>query len=393
LTERYDALVIGGGPGGATAALLLAQAGRSVALVERKAFPRRKVCGEYLSATNLPLLERLGVADDFRQLAGPEVCEVGLFAGNSILRSRLPRPTDSHWGRALGRESLDTLLVQRAAKAGAAIFQPCAAKALRWVGEEYICQVAGDDRERELRALLVVAAHGFWEPGPLSTQPVPSRPADGDLLAFKAHFRGSRLPDGLMPLLAFPGGYGGMVHTGGDRVSLSCCVRRSQLAALRNGDVNEAGEVILRHVRASCHGVREALDGARLEGPWLAAGPLRPGIRVRANGGIYLVGNAAGEAHPVIAEGISMAMQSAWLLANRLLAQKPRSLADRHAVGRGYAADWRRHFRPRLRSAAFFAHWAMRPRAVAIAQPFLRSWPAILSFGARLSGKAMRIVG
>jgi flavin-dependent dehydrogenase len=56
MEQRCDALVIGGGPAGATAALLLARAGWSVVLLERKAFPRRKVCGEYLSATSLPLL-------------------------------------------------------------------------------------------------------------------------------------------------------------------------------------------------------------------------------------------------------------------------------------------------------------------------------------------------
>ena len=46
----------------ATAAILLARAGWSVVVIERKDFPRRKVCGEYLSATNLPLLEQLGVS-------------------------------------------------------------------------------------------------------------------------------------------------------------------------------------------------------------------------------------------------------------------------------------------------------------------------------------------
>ena len=36
----------------------------------------------------------------------------------------------------------------------------------------------------------------------------------GDLLGFKAHFRHARLPAGLMPLVLFPGGYGGMVNAG-----------------------------------------------------------------------------------------------------------------------------------------------------------------------------------
>ncbi len=68
---KHDAIVIGGGPAGATAALLLARAGWSVAVVEKDEFPRRKVCGEFISATSMPLLHELGLLDDFVQRAGP----------------------------------------------------------------------------------------------------------------------------------------------------------------------------------------------------------------------------------------------------------------------------------------------------------------------------------
>lgn len=392
--DRHDIIVIGGGPGGAAAALLLARAGRSVALIERKVFPRRKVCGEYLSATNRPLLETLGIGQAFVENAGPEVTDVGLFAGELTLQAPLPRPDSHGWGRALGRETLDALLVAQAQRHGATILQPFTAREILSDGAEYRVRLSPDG---ELRAPVVVAAHGFWEPGSLITQPRASRPRSGDLLGFKAHFRDTRLPSGLMPLLAFPGGYGGLVQTDAGRVSLSCCIRRDRLASLRSsvleaGEVGDMGEVVFQHILRSCRGVRESLGEARRDGPWLGAGPLRPGIRVRAEGGLFRVGNAAGEAHPVVAEGISMAMQSAWLLTRRLLEESPRTRDEYHALGRRYVADWRRAFAPRLRSAAFFAHWAMRPAIVAVSRPVLRQFPGILSWGARLSGKATTVV-
>src|SRR5437764_691129 len=77
----YDALILGGGPAGATAGLILARAGWRVAIAEKSVFPRRKVCGEFISATSLPLLFELGVGDEFLRLAGTEVRRVGLFEG------------------------------------------------------------------------------------------------------------------------------------------------------------------------------------------------------------------------------------------------------------------------------------------------------------------------
>ena len=77
--NRVEALVIGGGPAGATAAIALARAGWSVAIVEKAQFPRRKVCGEYISATTWPVLRELGLGPAIAARAGPAVVRVGLF--------------------------------------------------------------------------------------------------------------------------------------------------------------------------------------------------------------------------------------------------------------------------------------------------------------------------
>src|SRR5262249_7074401 len=136
-----------------------------------------------------------------------------------------------------------------------------------------------------------------------------------------------------------------------------------------------AGGAVLPYIMEVCAGVRQALSGASLHGAWLATGPLRPGGRPggRQAGGRFLVGDAAGEAHPVVAEGISMALQAGWLLAERLVwwGRLGRRARDLPAVTASYTAAWRRCFSPRLRASALLAHWAMRPVPVAASLPLL----------------------
>lgn len=111
-----DALVIGGGPSGVTTALLLADAGWSVGLVEKKKFPRRKVCGEFISVTSLSLLQKLGMEEFYLINGGPEIQKVGLYAADVILTANMPpsKTSKNLWGRALAREYLDTELMNKA---------------------------------------------------------------------------------------------------------------------------------------------------------------------------------------------------------------------------------------------------------------------------------------
>jgi flavin-dependent dehydrogenase len=393
---RYDAIVIGAGVAGAATAILLAQAGWSVAVVEKREFPRRKVCGECVAAPNLELLDALGVGAEFTSAAGPALERAAVYAGDDSLIADLPTFGRAHaFGRALAREKLDALLLARARSLGAGVWQPWAAVDVRRRDGLHVCRLVsqspGAREEAALHAAVLIDAHGSWERAPSAHARERRAPAASDLFAFKANYASARLPRGLLPVLAFDGGYGGMVVADDDQLTLACCVRRDRLRGWRSSVPGEtAGEAVEALLLESCSGVRDALRGATRIEPWLSVGPIRPGFRPAwSESGGFAVGNAAGEAHPILGEGISMALQGAWLLCAHLERGRASLLAGgaQAGVARAYARDWRASFGRRIRWAAVCAHVAMRPSAVRALRPVLRRWPALLTAAAVIGGK------
>jgi flavin-dependent dehydrogenase len=384
LQLQYDAIIIGAGPAGASTALLLARAGWSVAIIEKKAFPRAKVCGEFISATSHSVLETFGLADIFQQQGGPEVRSVGLLAADTQIISAMPEIKNSSrpYGRALGRMVLDTELLQAAKLAGASVWQPCEVQALNKIAHLYTISLSTGN---SFTTPIVIMANGSWEK-PLETRFV-TKKFSTDFLAFKASFTNGNLALDYMPMLAFPGGYGGLINTSNDEISLSCCIRRDALEKVRKQFTGQsAGEAVLQHILQHVRGVRTILSGAILKNKWLSSGPIKPGLRTCYQNGIFYVGNIAGEAHPVIAEGISMALQSGWLLASNLLMANPSESA---LIGERYQQSWNKHFKKRITVAAIFANLAIRPWVAPLALPLIKSCPSILSLGAKWSGKTL----
>ncbi len=394
---KCDALVIGAGPAGSTVAILLAQAGWRVTLVEQHGFPRQKVCGECISAGSLTVLDTIGIGPAFHGMAGPELRYIGWMRSDSVIAADFPACTQGNYryGRALGRDRLDAALLERARVVGVDVLQPAKVCDVRGGPGNFVCEI--HVRSRETRhAGVVIDAHGSWQAGPrfagCPEGGAPSRPAkrNSDLFAFKASFENSGLTPGLLPVIALEGGYGGIVVAEDGRTTLACCIRRDRLRACRESMPGAAaGTAVAAFLRRSCRGVREALDRARPEGGWRSAGPIRPGMRLHGALNTFRVGNAAGETHPLIGEGISMGLQSASLLAGHLIRESAALFEPgrAHEVNRRYAAGWRAAFGSRLLCAAGFAHALMRPQVAARAESLLRHWPSLLTRAARWAGK------
>jgi flavin-dependent dehydrogenase len=402
-----DAIVVGGGPAGSIVAALLARAGWHVVLAEAARFPRDKVCGECLSAGALDWLDALGFGEPVAAAAGPALSSVGWLDARRELRAALPAGRGGHHrhGRALGRARLDELLLAQARALGVEVRQPARVLAIDGAPGAYRCELReprpatvpatataaaptspapGAPRSSTLRAPVVVDARGSPPDaaGPLR---------DGDLLAFKSRWRAAGLPAGHLPLLSFPGGYGGLVVAEQGWTTFALCVQRSRLRewrALRPGLA--AGAALEAGLRSHCPALEALLGGATRAAPWLACGPVRPGVRATAPGQPLRVGNAAGESHPLVGEGIAMAIQSAALLAAQLVRLGPRAYAGAaaQALRADYARAWRAAFSARLLAAAACGRTAMHPGLARPAGALLQAWPALLGTAARLAGKA-----
>src|SRR5438067_5588911 len=108
--DLFDVAVVGGGPAGCSAAIHLALGGVRVVLLETRAYPHDKLCGEFLSPECAGLLDQLALTRALRDL-GPALMDTACLSApdGTTWQSHLP-------GTALGvtRRALDHLLAQRA---------------------------------------------------------------------------------------------------------------------------------------------------------------------------------------------------------------------------------------------------------------------------------------
>src|SRR5436305_410432 len=129
-TSSYDAdvIVVGAGPGGATAAYHLAQAGVDVLALEKSQFPREKVCGDGLTPRAVKQLVAMGInpigSDGSAQQGW--IVNHGLRILGGGMRIEVPWPdlqTFPSYGLVRPRQDFDELLARAAQKAGAQLHE------------------------------------------------------------------------------------------------------------------------------------------------------------------------------------------------------------------------------------------------------------------------------
>jgi geranylgeranyl reductase family protein len=330
-----DVAVVGAGPAGATAALLLARAGVAVALLDRARLPRDKTCGGGVVARALESLPPgVGVPVE-RRLGRVESRFVD--AGIAVTVER-----ETPLVHMAMRAPLDFALAEAARAAGAVLETPCALENVGLLADH----VELETSHGPLRARFLVAADGAAGPtarvvgwtAPLATVPaleaevkVPPR-----VLA--------RFTDGARFDLGVPAGGYGWVFPKAAHLSVGVGVFARGAGRRRLRD--ELG----RYLHAVGLGEASVL---RVRG---APIPVRPRRDV-ARGRVLLAGDAAGLADPLTGEGISLAIRSGRLAAESLLAAR----LEPRAVARAYVASLRGEILGELRIARGLA-WVLYRR-------------------------------
>src|SRR5215510_11041684 len=110
-----DVIVVGAGPAGSIAALVLARAGARVRLIDRARFPRDKLCGDTLNPGSLAILDRLGISTPIRARAA---AVTGMTVTGPGARVSADYP-DGLRGASITRRDLDAMLLNAALESGA----------------------------------------------------------------------------------------------------------------------------------------------------------------------------------------------------------------------------------------------------------------------------------
>src|SRR5918999_2678017 len=111
MSEDLDAIIVGGGPAGASAGIHLAARGARVLLAEREHFPRPKLCGEFISPECLAHFARLGVAERMTAAGGAAVGETVFYT-----RSGRSAAVPSAWLGGGGGGNAPALRMRRAGR-------------------------------------------------------------------------------------------------------------------------------------------------------------------------------------------------------------------------------------------------------------------------------------
>lgn len=158
MSPDYDVAIIGGGPAGSAAAVLLAQKGRKVVVLEREKFPRFHI-GESLLPYSMGAFDRLGIRERLDATGFPKFGgEIATAAGERAVKFYFKDGFQLEHTRSyqVQRAEFDQMLLDRARECGAEIREEVSVEKVELQPDGVTLQLA----DGEVRARYVIDGSG-----------------------------------------------------------------------------------------------------------------------------------------------------------------------------------------------------------------------------------------
>lgn len=354
----YDLAIIGAGPGGCATAIVAARKGARVLLLDRGRYPRHRVCGEFVSAESLALLEDLLMSVE-RQLLhnAPRIPQARVFADGAELNFEVNPPAAS-----ISRYDLDLALWHSCLAAGVDTRDACGVRSVEGEGP-----FAVSTTTQAYQAKAVVNAAGRWSF--FTSSETRARATAERWIGIKRHFHESQ-SSATVDLYFFDGGY--------------CGVQAVSAGSNGSGQIVNASAMVRADVATDLADVFEFHPALRRRSQdWepvteqVTTSPLVFHKPEPLLGRVLQVGDAATFVDPFIGDGISMALRSGQLAAECLQTFFRGALSLERAAA-GYEELYSKRLAPVFRASSVLRRLLQFPAVVRRpAMSLLQHTPAI----------------
>ncbi len=372
-----DVVIVGAGPAGSLAAIVLARVGLSVRVLDRALFPRAKLCGDTVNPGAMRVLTQhvrtACLIDRARRIDGMLVTG----PGEASVRGEYG---PGICGYAIERRALDQFLVEEARASGARVEPACAVDEALVVGGRVTgVRVRTARGHTTMPARMVIAADGRHSKigFALGLTCHPDRPRRW---AIGAYFTDVAGMSGVGEMHVRRGHYIGVAPMP-DGVANVCLVVPH--AAGEGGWRDAAAQLTMSLARDA--GLKARFASARLTGAPSVLGPMAVDAASCGVPGLLLAGDAAGFIDPMTGDGLTFAFRGAELAA---------AVALETLAGR-FPPDEAPVLLGRRRRDAFATKWRFNrslrrlvasPRAVSGAAVIARQWPRVFERMIRYAG-------